>query len=193
MNRRERNLLILLGVLVLAAGGFFLLTRGGGDDEEQTAATAPAAPAPPAAAAPGVPAEGEAENPLEEPPKVFRFFGGRDPFVQLVVAEAGASGAETAAATTGEAPPAPPAPVEPAPVGAEEDAQGEAVTVDQKRVELVDVVDEDTAQVEVATEEFKVNEGDRFAKYFELVSVDATCTRLLFGDVSFVLCEGGAR
>jgi hypothetical protein len=191
MNRRQRNLLILLGVLVLAAGGFFLLTRGGGD-EEQAAVTTPAAPAPPAAAAPGVPAEGEEENPLAEPPKVFRFFGGRDPFVQLVVAEAGASGVETAAATTGEAPP-PPAPVAPAPVGAEEDAQGQAVTVDQKRVTLVDVVDEDTAQVEVATEEFKVDEGDRFAKYFELVSVDATCTRLLFGDVAFELCKGGAR
>jgi hypothetical protein len=98
MSSRERNLLIILGVAVLAVGGFFLFTSLGGEEEQ--AAPTPVPSPPPVEATPGT----EAGEPPSEAPQVFRFFGGRDPFVPLIVAEAGAGGAETAPAETGEEP-----------------------------------------------------------------------------------------
>jgi len=123
---------------------------------------------------------------------MFRFFGGRDPFVPLIVAEAGAGGVGAApAATEGQAPPT--EPVEPAPPGAEgQQAQEQTVTVDGKSVTLVDVVDENTVQVEVDGRAFTVDEGEEFAQNFEVASVSGNCARFLFGDESFTLCEGGA-
>jgi hypothetical protein len=57
---------------------------------------------------------------------------------------------------------------------------------------LIDVVDEDTVQAEVDGETFTVNVGETFSRNFELVSVDGSCARFLFGDESFTLCEGEA-
>jgi membrane protein implicated in regulation of membrane protease activity len=79
---------------------------------------------------------------------------------------------------------------EPSP-GAEEETDGISVT--GRQVVLVDVIDEDTAQVEVDGETFTVNEGETFSENFELVSVEGTCARFLFGDESFSLCEGEAQ
>jgi hypothetical protein len=179
MSSRERTLLIVLGVIVLAAGGFFLFTSLGGE-EEQTAPTPVPSP-PPVEATPGT----EAGEPPSEAPRVFRFFGGRDPFVPLIVAEAGAGGAATAPAETGDA-------VEPVPEGAEEEQEDEGGFAGGKMVTVIDVIDADTVQVEVDGETFTVDEGERFADNFEVASVSGSCARFLFGDESFTLCKGGA-
>jgi hypothetical protein len=183
MSARERNLLIILGVAVLAAGGFFLFTSLGGEEEQ--AAPTPVPSPPPVEATPGT----EAGEPPSEAPRVFRFFGGRDPFVPLIVAEAGAGGAETAPAETGEEPAGG---VEPVPEGAEEEQEDQGGFTGGKMVEVIDVIDADTVQVEVEGEPFTVDEGEQFAENFEVVSVSGSCARFLFGDESFTLCKGGA-
>ena len=179
MSARERNLLIILGVVVLAAGGFFLFTSLGGEEEQSAPTPVPSPPA--VEATPGT----EAGEPPSEAPRVFRFFGGRDPFVPLIVAEAGAAGAETTPAETGEA-------VEPVPEGAEEGQEDLGGVAGGKMVTVLDVVDADTVQVEVEGDAFTVNEGEQFAQNFEVASVSGTCARFLFGDESFTLCKGGA-
>jgi hypothetical protein len=193
MSRRERNLLILLGVVALLAGGFFLFTMLGGEEpEEQTAPTPTASPPP-------VPAEsgtGVGEPPSQEPPRAVTFFGGRDPFVPLVVAEAGAGGGvPTEAATSGTTPsgevPTGGGPVEEPAARAEAQEQPGA-TVGGHQVTLVDIVDGDTVQVDVDGQTSTVNEGQEFAGNFELVSVSGNCARFLFGDESFSLCQGEA-
>ncbi len=173
MRARERNLLIILGVIVLAAGGFFLFTTLGGE-EEQTAPTP--LPSPPVEATP------EAGEPPSEAPRVFRFFGGRDPFLPLIVAEA-ASGAETVPAETE---------VEPVPEGAEEEQEDQGGFTGGKMAEVIDVIDANTVQVEVEGQPYTVDEGERFAENFEVASVSGSCARFLFGDESFTLCKGGA-
>ena len=177
MSARERTLLIILGVAVLAVGGFFLFTSLGGE-EQQTAPT-------PVPSPPPVEATPEAGEPPSEAPRVFRFFGGRDPFVPLIVAEAGAAGAETTPAETGEA-------VEPVPEGAEEEQEDLGGFTGGKMVTVIDVIDADTVQVEVEGQTFTVDEGEQFAANFEVASVSGSCARFLFGDESFTLCKGGA-
>jgi hypothetical protein len=183
MSSRERNLLIVLGVIVLAAGGFFLFTSLGGEEEE-TAPTAVPSP-PPIEATPGT----EAGEPPSEAPRVFRFFGGRDPFVPLIVAEAGAGGATTTPAET-EAPTE--GGVQPVPEGAEEDQEDLGGFTGGKMVTVIDVIDADTVQVEVDGESYTVDEGEQFANNFEVASVSGNCARFLFGDESFTRCKGGA-
>ena len=183
MSGRERNLLIVLGVIVLAAGGFFLFTSLGGEEEQAAPTTVPSPP--PIVATPGT----EAGEPPAEAPRVFRFFGGRDPFVPLIVAEAGAGGAITTAAETGEATGGEVQPVTEGAEAAQEDLGGFA---GGKRFEVTDVVDADTVEVEVEGAAFTVDEGERFARNFEVASVSGSCARFLFGDESFTLCKGGA-
>ena len=180
MSSRERTLLIVLGVAVLAAGGFFLFTSLGGE-EEQTAPTPVPSPLP-VEATPGT----GAGEPPSEAPRVFRFFGGRDPFVPLIVAEAGAGGAETAPAEIDDTP------VEPVPEGAEEEQEDQGGFTGGKMVTVIDVIDADTVQVEVEGQTFTVDEGEQFAENFEVASVSGSCARFLFGDESFTLCKGGA-
>lgn len=188
MARRERNLLILLGVIALLAGGFFLFNMLGGEEPQEQAAPTPSPSPPPVPAAPGT---GVGEP--QEPPRAVTFFGGRDPFVPLVVAasDTGATAAtdgETAA--TGEVPPAGGPVEEPAPGAEAQELPG--ATVGGHQVTLVDIVDGDTVQVEVDGQTSTVNEGQQFAGNFELVSVSGNCARFLFGDESFSLCQGEA-
>jgi hypothetical protein len=193
MTRRERNLLILLGVVALLVGGFFLFTMLGGEEPEEQAAPTPAASPPPVPAEPGT-GVGEPPSDAQEPPRAVTFFGGRDPFVPLVVAEAGAGGGVPTeagtAAPTGEVPTGG-SPVEAPAPGAEAQEQPGA-TVGGHQVTLVDIVDGDTVQVEVDGQTSTVNEGQQFAGNFELVSVSGNCARFLFGDQSFSLCQGEA-
>jgi hypothetical protein len=194
MSRRERNLLILLGVVALLAGGFFLLTMLGGEEPEEQAAPTPAASPPLVPAEPGTGVEPASD--AQEPPRAVTFFGGRDPFVPLVVAEAGGGGGvPTEAGTAGTTPsgevPTGGSPVEEAAPGAEAQEQPGA-TVGGHQVTLVDIVDGDTVQVEVDGQTSTVNEGQQFAGNFELVSVSGNCARFLFGDESFSLCQGEA-
>jgi hypothetical protein len=186
MSARERNLLILLGVLAVAALAWFLLFGGGGDDEEPS--PTPVTPPSPLPTAEPVPQE-----PGRRPPRTFAFFGGRDPFVPLVVAEAGAAGTGTAAAPTeptdGEAPTDGFEPTD----GDQDGDGGGPVSMGGREVVLIDVFTrggEQVVQVSVDGETFVVGEGERFAGNFEVTSIEGTCATFLFGDESFTLCEG---
>jgi hypothetical protein len=185
MSARERNLLIILGVVVLAVGGFFLFTSLGGEEEQSAPTPVPSPPA--VEATPGT----EAGEPPSEAPRVFRFFGGRDPFVPLIVAEAGAGGAGTTPAETDETP-TDGGDVQPVPEGAEEGQEDLGGVAGGKMVTVIDVVDADTVQVDVDGDAFTVDEGEQFAQNFEVASVSGTCARFLFGDESFTICKGGA-
>jgi hypothetical protein len=203
MSRRERTMLIALAVVAVAAGGFFLFTSLGGEDAGQQAAPTQVPSPPPIVPAPGT---GVGEPTEEPPPRMVNFFGGRDPFVPLVV-EATDTTATTGTTddtggTTGETPTTPPEegggtippsdePVEPVPAGAEAEEQP-GTTVGGRQVTLVDIIDDDTVQVTVDGEAYRVNEGDEFAGNFRLVSVSGNCARFLFGDESFTLCQGEA-
>lgn len=181
MSGRERALLIILGLAAVGAAAFFLVSNLGGEEQQQAAPT-PATSPPTTNVVPGT----EAGAALAEPPRMFRFFGGRDPFVPLVVASAGAGGVGTAPATTGTTT------VQPAPPGEEQVVQGQTGTVPPKMPTVVEVLDEDTVQVAVGKKTYRVDEGDDFARTFRVASVDGGCVRFLFGDESFTACRGGA-
>ena len=169
MSPRDRNALIALGVIAVLALGFFLFVGGGGEPDEEAAPTPVPSPPPPVEPTPG------AKTPR------FRFLSGRDPFLPLVVAEAGTGGRGTTPAGTVEEPPP----------GAEEDAAGGATTaVGGHSVTLISISG-DTVQVEVDGQTFSVSEGERFNDNFRLVSIDGSCARFTHGDESFTLCEGG--
>jgi hypothetical protein len=181
MTKRERNMLVVLGVIGVGALAFFFLVVLGGDEPEVAAPTSPVSSPP---AIPATPGTGVGE-PTDEPPRAVTFFGGRDPFVPLisdVVPSGSPSPGGSPAPGTSPSPGASPAPV-PEPTGV-----GPAVT--GRPVVLVDVLDESTVQVEVEGEAMTVTEGQRFARSYEFVSVDANCARFLYGDESFRLCEG---
>ena len=187
MSTRERTLLIVLGAIVVAAGAFFLLTRGG--EEPQQAAPAP--PSPPQVAPP-------AEKP-PKPPRTPTFFGGRDPFVPLVVAEVGGGEAPTEGPTGPTGGPTDGGPTDGGPTdGGVTPPQGPGeqpgVTVGGHNVVVIDVFTQggqQVVQVEVDGQTFTVGEGERFAQNFQVVSIEGTCATFLFGDESFQACEGG--
>jgi hypothetical protein len=193
MSTRERTLLIIVGVLAVGALAWFLIFGGGGDAEEDAAPTPVTPPSPPPTAEPP-------ELPVPRPPRTFAFFGGRDPFEPLVVAEAGAGGTGTAAA-----------PTEPGEDGAPSDGEtpsdgfqptngddgdgggGAPVSIGGREVVLIDIFTrggESVAQVSVDGQTYVAGEEDRFAGNFEVTSIERTCATFLFGDESFTLCEG---
>ena len=46
------------------------------------------------------------------------------------------------------------------------------------------------AQVQVDGSVYTVDEGERFAENFQLLSASGRCATMLFGDDEFTLCEG---
>ena len=46
------------------------------------------------------------------------------------------------------------------------------------------------ARVNVDRTLYTVEEEERFAEHFELVSMEGSCVTMLFGDDQFTLCEG---
>jgi hypothetical protein len=196
MTKRERTMLTVLGVVVLLVGGFFLFTMLGGDGTEEQAAPTPTASPPPIPSTPGTGVgEPEPEEP-DEPPRAVSFFGGRDPFVPLVVtaeSTAGLTSTEAEVAptdTTGGEIPTGGEPVEPVADGAEEEQADEGGIVAGKRFDLIDIVDSDTVEVAVEGDSRLVNEGRVFEEHYQLVSVAGTCARFRFGDEGFTLCRG---
>ena len=198
MTTRERNMLIFLGVVALGALLYFVFFLGGGEPEQDAAPTTPVASPPPIPPTPGT---GVGEPPEEDqPPRAVAFFGGRDPFVPLVVAVAptpspGVDGGGEPPPDDGEPDDGEPGDGEPPIVEPPDDAEEEeqdGITVTGKQVVLVDVIDSNTVQVEVEGRPYTVSEGETFAENFEVVSVEGGCARFLFGDESFTLCEGEA-
>ncbi len=178
---RDRIALIVLVAVVIGAGAFFLLTRGGGG-EEPAPTQEISSPAPTTDEQP--PSEPEEEEKQGRPrPKRFSFFAGRDPFVPLVVAQAGGGGQGTTPPgqqpTGGTTPP--------------QQQPRETATVGGRQIVLIDIIQGPKAQVEVDGKSFVVAEGETFAQNFMLVSIQGGCANFLFGDQSFTLCEPGER
>jgi hypothetical protein len=171
--RNRRALAVLSAVAVAAAAGavFFFFIMGGGGEAPQQAA-APTTQAPKTQAKP--------QKPAKRRPPTFAFFGGRDPFVPLVVAESGGAGANTSGA-----------------ISAVDEADGGATIADSTvvgghNVSLINISG-DTVQVSVDGQTHTVEPGDSFEGNFELVSVSGGCANFLFGDQSFTLCQAGER
>lgn len=190
MTKRERNMLVVLGVVALAALLFFVFVVLGGD--ETVPVSAPAQPVSSPPAIPATPGTGVGE-PTDEPPRAVTFFGGRDPFVPLIAPspEAGASPGPNGSPLPTTSPP---------PDGTDgsggtdgtDPTDGDGIAVTGRPIVLIDVLDESSVQVEVEGEPATVSEGQRFAGSYQVVSVEANCARFLYGDESFTLCEGEA-
>ena len=178
-SRDRRALGVFAGVVIAAAAAgayFFFFTGGGG---EQPPAAAPVTQTP--TTTPREPAK--ANKPPKRRPPTFAFFGGRDPFVPLVVAETGGAGANTSGAINAVDEPS----------GGTGGAQvADATVVGGHNVSLIDI-NGDNVQVSVDGQTHTVQPGVRFEGNFELVSVSGGCANFLFGDQSFTLCEAGAR
>jgi hypothetical protein len=161
-----------------AAVAFVFFMGGGGEEPQQAAAPVTQTPTTPKV----TPKKDAKKN---KPPKkrapTFAFFGGRDPFVPLVVAETGGAGANTSGAIN--------AVDSPSGSGAQ---VADATVVGGHNVSLIDI-NGDNVQVSVDGQTHTVQPGDQFEGNFELVSVSGGCANFLFGDQSFTLCEAGAR
>ena len=186
MTKREKNMLIVLGAVAGAALLFFVFVVMGGD--ETGPVTAPTQPVSSPPAIPASPGTGVGE-PTDEPPRAVTFFGGRDPFVPLIAPSPEATGGSPAPNGT-------PLPTgSPPPDGTDgttdgDPTDGDGIAVTGRPVVLIDVLDESSVQVEVEGEPVTVSEGQRFGRSYQVVSVEASCARFLYGDESFTLCEG---
>ncbi len=175
-GRNRRALAVLAGVAVAgAAAVVFVFFMGGGAEQPQPAAA-------PSTEAPDTTPKKQAKP--NKPPKkrspTFAFFGGRDPFVPLVVAGTGGAGANTSGA-----------------INAVDEASGggqvaDATVVGGHNVSLIDI-NGDNVQVSVDGQTRTVQPGDSFEGNYELVSVSGGCANFLYGDQSFTLCEAGER
>jgi hypothetical protein len=184
MTKRERTMLMVLGAVALVALLIFVFFIMGGEDPgEETAPTLPVSSPP---AIPATPGTGVGE-PTEEPPRAVTFFGGRDPFVPLIVAAPEPTDGEPAPNGSPLPTGSPPPNGEPGP---EDPTNGDGIAVTGRPVVLVDILDESSVQVEVEGEPVTVSEGQRFARSYQVLSVEASCARFLYGDESFTLCEG---
>lgn len=175
-SRNRRALAVLAGVAVAgaAAAVYLFMFSGGGEEPQQAAA--------PVTQTPKVTPKKQPKHnkPAKKRAPTFAFFGGRDPFVPLVVAETGGAGANTTGA-----------------VNAVDEASGgaqvaDATVVGGHNVSLINISG-DNVQVSVDGDIHTVQPGDSFEGNFELVSVSGGCANFLFGDQSFTLCEAGER
>jgi hypothetical protein len=175
-TRNRRALGVLAGVMIAAAAAgayFFFFT--GGDEQPQVAAPVTQTPQTDPSEKPAKP-----DKPAKKRPPTFAFFGGRDPFVPLVTAEAGGAGSNTSGA-----------------INAVSGAGGggsvqDSTVVGGHNVSLININGENV-QVSVDGQTHTVQPGDQFEGNFELVSVSGGCANFLFGDQSFTLCEAGGR
>lgn len=196
MTARERNLLIVLGVIAVAAVAiFFLVIRPGGAPDEP----APTLGASPSPAPSPTPTEEPEEEERDRRTPGIAFFSGRDPFVPLVEEPTAAANGDT-----GETPTDGDADGDPPPSNGDDDGdggvppeeRGETITVGGHTVTLIDIISTNggtRVQVEVDGETHTVEPGQNFAGNFQLVSVQGGCANFLFGDQSFTLCEPGER
>ena len=190
------------GVLLLLVVLWFAFLRGGGDEELIETAPAP----PPVEGEPLVPVApgggkggGDGKGPVE----TFEVFAPRDPFEPLVSSADGTEGGtpptDGTTDTDGDGQ------IDPG------DGTGDGTgtgtgdgtgtgsgdggeSVGGHRVTLVDVFRGEgggqRAQVQVDGTVYTVEEGERFAENFQLLSINGECATMLFGDDQFTLCEG---
>ena len=118
------------------------------------------------------------------PVETFEVFAPKDPFTPLVsvAAASGAtadttrSGSTDGTGTSGG----------PGRTAGDSDIGGHSV----KLVDAFVQGGRSRARVNVEGTVFTVDEGERFAENFELVSAQGSCVTMLFGDDQFTLCEG---
>lgn len=182
--------LVLVGLLLVLLLVWFFVLRSDEDPEETAVAPAP------------VTEETPVEEDADAPPKggpveTFEVFAPKDPFDPLISASAGGAG-ETSATTIGSG----------TATGTTSTTTGTTTTttttgsggtgdgseqIGGHRVRVVDVFVEGgnrRAQVQVDGTVYTVDEGDRFATNFQLLSTSGQCATMLFGDDEFTLCEG---
>lgn len=169
IGKRERILLIVLGVIALGAVAFLLLS-GGGDSTQPTAQPTGRI------IVPRRPTVRPSASPLPNltPPDTFDSADARDPFRSPL--GSGAPGPAPDPGATGSPTPRP-----------SEDFQGGT------RVSLLDVFTRDGvrfASVEVGGEQHNVKEGDTFAGNYRVVSITESCATFVMGDERFTLCNG---
>ena len=172
-----RIALIGIGLLALVAAVWFFVLKG--ENQAQDGAmpsnlTGEAAPEPDASSAPVAPSK---NGPVE----TFEVFAPKDPFTPLV-SVAAASGATANSTGSGS-------------TDGTGTSGGTAAGNDigGHSVKLVDAFAEggrNRGRVNVDGTVYTVDEGERFAENFELVSVEGSCVTMLFGDDQFTLCEG---
>ncbi len=197
-------LAIVAGVLVLLFLVWFMFLRA--DDAEVESV----APAPAPAVTP------EPEETVEPPKKngpveTFEVFAPKDPFDPLISAAAaeGTTGAATGptdgtagtttddgtttgngTTTTGDGTGTTTTTTT---TGNGNGGGGDGDTVGGHRVRVIDVFARGgsrRAQVQVDGTVYTVDEGERFAHNFQLLSTSGQCATMLFGDDEFTLCEG---
>ena len=188
------------GVLLLLLVLWFVFLRGGDDPTLETA------PAPP-------PVEGEPVVPVDPgdgdgggrggkgPVETFEVFAPKDPFKPLVspVTDPGTGTPPAGGVDTdgdGQIDTVPP----PGDGTGTGDGTGDGTgtggggeNVGGHRVSLIDVFRAEggqRAQVQVDGTVYTVDEGERFADNFQLLSINGECATMLFGDDQFTLCEG---
>ncbi len=186
--------LLVGGLVVLLALLWFFFLRG---EPPLEAAPPPTAPV----ATPEPTSEPETTSkPGRGPVETFEVFAPKDPFRPAIALATGTSGVVTGDTTgTGSA-------TEDGGAGGDGSGGGGGTgggdtsggtrrdeSVGGHRVRLIDVFTqggEQRARVQVDGTVYTVEEGDRFADNFELLSIEGQCASLLFGDDQFTLCEG---
>lgn len=166
LAKRERTMLVVLGVV--AAGALAFLFLSGGEDEPITVDSSP--PVRPTIQTP--PPDDGARPPLTD-----GNFGGRDPFEPLV-SEATAGPPDDSAT--------------PGSNGNGSGSNGGDGTQAQ-RVTLVDIYTADGerfATVDVDGREYTVSEGETFAGSYRLLDLRRRCGDFVYGDERFTLCIG---
>lgn len=196
------------GVLLLLVVLWFLFLRGGDDPAVETAPAPPPVeidtdPIPPVV--PGDGEDGDGKGPVE----TFEVFAPKDPFKPLITAQTttdpgtppadgiDADGDGQIDSGTGTTDPG----TDPGTGTGTGNGTGTGTgsgsgggeNVGGHRVSLVDVFRADggqRAQVQVDGTVYTVDEGDRFAESFQLLSINGECATMLYGDDQFTLCEG---
>lgn len=194
------------GVLLLLVVLWFLFLRGGDESAVETAPAPPPVeidtdPIPPVV--PGDGTDGDGKGPVE----TFEVFAPKDPFKPLVTAQT-ATGPGTAPgdgidadgdgqidSETGTTDPGtdPGTGTGTDPGAGNGTGSGGGENVGGHRVSLVDVFRAEggrRAQVQVDGTVYTVDEGERFAESFQLLSINGECATMLYGDDQFTLCEG---
>ena len=165
---RALTALLGIGVLALLAAVWFVVLP------EDDRPASPAAHEDDIGAAPGTPAAPVEDGPIE----TFEVFAPKDPFQPLVATAKGATSGSSDPRKSD---------------GKRLDRATDDDNVGSHSVKLVDAVAQgggSLAEIDVDDTLHTVEEGERFAENFQLVSVEGACATMLFGDEQFTTCEG---
>ena len=187
-------ILVVAGLLLVLALLWFFVLRA--DEEPEEAAVAPA----PVTEETPSPEETSEAPTKRSPVETFEVFAPKDPFDPLISASVGGSegagstsattlGSETTSGTTTTSSGTGTTTTTSTSSGGADEGE----EVGGHRVRVVDVFSSQgarRAQIQVDGTVYTVDEGERFANNFQLMSTSGRCATMLFGDDEFTLCEG---